>query len=104
MENWEPMTYLEPEILSPPFQKTFAGPCLKVILKSTENQELLIKSASRLSKLPGAHEFRKVFIKPDLTPLQQSQEKALRFELKRRRDAGEDVILRRGKIVTRFSS
>ena len=77
---------------------------MKVILKSSGDRELLLKSAPRLSKLPENHKLRKIFVKSDLTPMQLSEERALRAELKSRLDAGEDVILRRGRIITRFAS
>lgn len=77
---------------------------LKVILKSQESRELLLKCASRLGRLAEQHKFRKVFIKPDLTPMQLTEEKALRAQLQSRLDAGEDVIMRRGKIINRSDS
>lgn len=43
--------------------------------------------------------FRGIFIKLDLSPREQEIDKQLRFELKRRREAGERVVIRGGKIV-----
>lgn len=50
-------------------------------------------------KLNDSDNFKKTYINPDLTPLQQLQQKELRKELKRRRDANERVMIRHGKIV-----
>jgi len=38
-------------------------------------------------------------VQPDLTRLQQERAKALRLELKSRREKGEEVVIRNNKIV-----
>ena len=76
---------------------------LKVILKSREVKELVLSAAPKLSRLSDSHRFRKVFIKVDLTPLQQEQGKLLRQQLRSRKEAGEDVVIRNGRIVLRSS-
>jgi len=45
--------------------------------------------------------YSKVSIRPDLTKMQQINSKSLREELLRRRDAGEDVVIRKGIIVSK---
>ena len=77
---------------------------MKVILRSADLRDSILKSASKLGKLPRGHKFKEVYLKEDLTRLQQFQQKALRSELKLRKEAGEDVFLRRGKIVTHKTS
>lgn len=72
---------------------------VKVIFDSPDKCNLVLRAASRLSKLSPDNNFRKVYIKPDLTPEQLMREKKLREELKSRRAAGENVVMRRGKIV-----
>ena len=44
-------------------------------------------------------QFRGVFVNQDLTLIQQKEEKSLREELKLRKSSGENVVIRRGKIV-----
>lgn len=48
--------------------------------------------------------FCNTFINPDQTRLQRENSKALRTELKHRRDNGEDVCIKYGKIVARSSN
>ena len=74
---------------------------IKVILNSPTSKSLLFKSAPRLSKLSDNHQFKRVYIKNDLTLRQREQDSFLRLELKRRRDNGEDACIRKGKIVLR---
>ncbi len=59
----------------------------------------------RRSKLLAKNaKYRRVFISPDLTRLQQSQRKEILNELSVRRENGEDVVIRRNKVVPRSSS
>ena len=62
-------------------------------------QHLLEKS--RELKNNRESKFSKVFIKVDLTQKQIAAEQVLREELKRRRDAKEDVIIRNGRVIPR---
>ena len=48
----------------------------------------------------GFIEWNGEFIDPDRTPKEQEKHKALRQELKRRKNAGENVKSRNGKILT----
>lgn len=66
----------------------------------TMKKEILTKSKN-LRSFP---KFSEIFISPDLTKLQITKSKELRDQLRRRRDAGEDVIILRNQIVTRDSS
>lgn len=56
----------------------------------------LLRSSKNLRK---HSEFQKVYINPDLTPLQREKDRLLRTELTSRRRAGESVIIREGRIV-----
>ena len=67
---------------------------------SKESRLQMLQRSRDLSKKP---EFKDVFINPDLTRKQQEEGKRLREELRRRRLAGEQVIIRRGKVVQRDS-
>jgi len=58
-----------------------------------------ILSKARLLRRSGR--FNKVFVNPDLTPLQQRDQKRLRDELQKRKNDGEDVIIFRRKIIAR---
>lgn len=61
-----------------------------------ESKISVLKRSKNLRHSPN---FKTVFIKPDLTKLQREADTALRDELKRRRESGERVIIRRGRIV-----
>ena len=56
----------------------------------------LLRSSKDLQK---RQDYVNTYINPDLTLLQRIRSKELRAELKRRRDAGEDVIIRHGKLI-----
>ena len=56
---------------------------------------------SKSKSLRNSSSMSRVFVKPDLTPMQQAQEKKLRDELRDRRANGEDVVIFRGRIRTR---
>ncbi len=53
----------------------------------------------RCRSLRSFEAFKYVYINPDRTPMQQAANKALREELMRRRNAGEDVYIFKGKVV-----
>ena len=76
---------------------------MKIILSSQMNRDLILRAAPKLGKLSDTNQFRKVFLKPDLTPQQQEEERNLRQELKCRRDNGENVMIKNGKIILRTS-
>ena len=48
--------------------------------------------------------YNKVFVNPDLTLLQRKRDKQLRDEVKRRREEGEEVYIRRGRIVNKANA
>ena len=69
---------------------------LKVVCATAEfKRSLLLKAKS----LRENTEYKHVYVNPDLTPSQQAQNKQLREELRRRRNLGEEVIIRHGAIV-----
>lgn len=79
------------------------GPKSRIILAQYHEADsvaraLLLKNAKklRLSKEKPMHQ---VFINPDLTKLEREESWKLRQELKRRRDNGEKVTIRRGAII-----
>lgn len=71
---------------------------LKVVCRNYETKREILTKAKELRSKAG---YEGVYVNPDQTPLQQRQSKAVREEYKRRKDLGEDVLLRRGKIVSR---
>ena len=71
---------------------------LRVVCRDVDTKRALLQKAKDLRNMS---DYKHVFINPDLTPVQQKADKLLREELKRRRASGEDVIIRRGKIVNR---
>lgn len=61
----------------------------------------ILKSAKKLRNTDAHSKYHKVYINSDLTKQQLAEGKILRAELKRRKDGGEDVVIRRGYIVPR---
>ena len=57
-----------------------------------------------MAKISNDSDLGRIYIKNDLTPRQQEQERKLLAELKARRQDGENVILSHGKIVLLASS
>ena len=56
----------------------------------------------RAKELRNTSEHRgRVYVNPDQTKRQRELSKALRNELRARRDLGEDVVIRHGKIVSK---
>lgn len=72
---------------------------IKLIGLSSHTRESFLSYAPKINKLDEVHGFRKVFIKPDLSPKQQLCERLLRNELRSRREKGENVVIRNGKII-----
>ena len=52
-------------------------------------------------ELRNSEEYGNIYISPDLTPQKQQRDKALRDEVKRRRSQGEEVEIRRGRVVVK---
>ena len=63
----------------------------------TIDSKISLLRASR--NLRYSSHFRGVYINSDLTKMQRETDKALRTEMRRRREAGESVLIRRGRIV-----
>jgi hypothetical protein len=63
---------------------------------SVDEKLSLLRAAKDLRKHAA---YRGVYINPDSTRLQRVKNKELRDELKRRREAGEEVIIYRGRII-----
>lgn len=70
-----------------------------VKFKQISTKSEVLRQARRLRTVDNP-DLKKVYINPDLTPIQQREDRALRVELKSRRQAGEKVIIRGGRIVT----
>ena len=74
---------------------------LKVICRNTESKRALL---SKSKDLRNMDQYKNVYMNPDMTPLQQAQNKKLREELRAKRNLGEDVTIRHGKVVTKNSA
>lgn len=72
-----------------------------VTLSDSKDKFNILRVAKNLRMLPTDDNCKNVYISPDLTKQQQQENKLLRIELLRRRDAGEDVIIRKNKVVLR---
>ena len=72
-------------------------------MESDDIKRFILSNANLLHK---TEYFKHVFVKPDLTPLQQKLDFELRKELKARRSAhpDKDYVIYNGKVVERDSS
>ena len=72
---------------------------LLVTLSDEHHKRLVMKQAS---KLQATERWNNIYVTPDLTIKERETNKALREELKRRKDNGEkNLIIKRGRIVTK---
>lgn len=67
---------------------------LKVTCRDTESKRVLLSKSKDLRK---KDQYKNVYINPDMTPLQQAQNRRLREELRARRNLGEDVTIRHAR-------
>ena len=65
---------------------------LLISFKNSHSTKTVFNSANNLKGLPS---YKSVYISLDRTPQQQEESRTLRKELKRRREAGENVIIKR---------
>ena len=73
---------------------------LMVVTMQDESEKWeLLKMAKQL-RHAGA-EFEKIYVAPDLSPAEQLRDRNLRKELKSRKEAGEDVIIYKHKVIQR---
>ena len=77
---------------------------IKVVFETELGRDDFLHAAQSLRKHDTGGSFRGVFVKPDLSPREQEIDKNLRDELRARKERGERVIIRRGKIVPVSSS
>lgn len=73
---------------------------LKLKCNNIEQKITILRKARELR---SHQRYREVYINPDRTHLQQIIHKSLRDELKHRKDAGEDVVIFRDRVVVRRS-
>ena len=74
---------------------------VRVSVKTEEMKNKILRKAYKLNQ-GVTNKNEKIFINQDLTPKQREVEKALRDELRERRDNGEeDLVIRNGRIVQR---
>ena len=71
---------------------------IKVVCPDVQTKRTILRNGKRLRSSPH---FKNVFVNEDRTPMQQDQFRKLRAELKRRKENGEDVMIRHNKIMTR---
>lgn len=69
---------------------------IKLRFRNEDSRRLCLRRAKQLK---GSASHHSVFIRPDLTRSQLESNKRLMEEIKARRKAGEDVFLRKGRIV-----
>lgn len=73
----------------------------RLMLVRMGNVDCKMRILNKSKCLKNSQSMNRVFIKPDLTPMQQAQDKRIRDELKRRRTNGEDVTIFRGRVMER---
>ena len=69
---------------------------LRIRCPSYDTKMALLTAARNLR---NTNSYKKVYVNPDLTPMQRAKNKKLRTELKSRRERGEKVTIRGGEIV-----
>ena len=74
------------------------GRLLRFKCPTVDDKLALLRSSK---KLRDHTTYNGVFINPDLTITQRKQNREIRIELKRRREAGESVIIRHGRVIDR---
>ena len=73
-------------------------PVVVTLQDEGEKWELL-----RMAKMlrDAGNRFERIYIAPDLSPAEQLRDKNLRKEMKERREAGEDVVIYKNKVIPR---
>ena len=71
---------------------------IKLTLPNEKTKFKILKNTTLLKNFESQ---QNVGIKPDLTKLQQKEDKELRAQLKKRKDEGEDVMIYRNKVILR---
>lgn len=86
---------------APPQQPRTGPRLLKVVFATRRSQrEVLSKFSSMARELKQDFQFKNLFIRRSMTAEEREQDKQLRDEAKRRRDAGEKCWIYAGKLVT----
>ena len=71
---------------------------LKIIFRDLNTKREVLTNAKKL-RSSTRKTAQNIFINPDLTPEQRKEDEKLRSEMWTRREKGENVIIRRGKII-----
>ena len=74
---------------------------VKYLASDTDTRTELLRKAKNLRKLPETDKLKTIYVHPDLTRTEQEVVRKLHAECKRLREAGEDVVVRRGKVQPR---
>lgn len=69
---------------------------MRIVCSDVKIKRDVLRQAKNLRSMPR---HKTVYVNPDMTPMEQSENKRLRDEFQRRRNLGEDIIIRRGKII-----
>ena len=80
-------------------QKEGKSRLMVVTLRDEGEKWELLKMAKRLRD--AGSKFERIYIAPDLSPAEQLRDKNLRKEMKERREAGEDVVIYKNKVIPR---
>ena len=74
---------------------------LKITLASTQEKNSILRNKIQLCKEDNPQEIKKIFITPDLTPVEQKKNKNLREELANLNKEGRKYMIKNGIIVQR---
>ena len=72
----------------------------RLICVTVESKDDKMSTLRNSKKLRTSDNFKGVYINPDMTIMERNQRKTLLEELKRRRELGENVVIRHNKIVS----
>ena len=71
---------------------------LRIQCSNREIKESILHKSKDLRKNDS---FKNIYINPDLTKMERLKNKALREELRLRKNSGEDVLIHRGKVISK---
>ena len=82
--------------------KKSTKPCLlKISLNNLEEKIVILKNKTKLRPTANPENIRKLYITPDLTPLEQKENKALRQQLAELNKTERLYVIKNGKVVWR---
>ena len=91
---------LRPEKVSRLGRQRDGKQCLMLVTFHEEGDKWEVLKMAKSLRHAG-NKFEKIYIAPDLSPAEQEKNRTLRKELRERKEAGEDVIIHRNRVILR---